>query len=225
MINPFHRSTRPGSLEVIDHDNHDSYDADGSSDTDNEVPPRPALPSGAIHYKYGWPVTNPLEQIASGLDNVLFQLINNTPQYKSTIRRFMDGYKGPEDLEFWMNTLGVEHMNWEVLHEVDRLGLQLPSGWNCLAREFEERRVEANINYPAQYPGGAGTAAAGINSKQQDYSYNGFEFRSERPIPKSTLPGTQTTFSLGQVPTPVPITIASTMPQQIPLANTYRFGV
>jgi len=161
----------------------------------------------------------------------------------------MDGYSGPEDLEFWMNTLGVEYMNWEVLHEVDRLGLQLPSGWKCVAREFEEWRMESN--YPAQH------LAIGANRPDYSYTknYNSNAFRSERHggtfavpaaamiIPnqaspqttpaalKPTLPGTQTTFSWGrsrqpQVPTPVPVVMAPTAVTQIQIhpANTYRFG-
>ena len=227
-INPFHQPTQPGNLEAIDYDN---YDADDSSGTDNEwlrAPP----------YQYGWPVINPLEQIVSSLDHILFQLINNTPQYRATIRRFMNGYTGPDDLEFWMNTLGVEYMNWEILHEVDRLGLQLPPGWNCVVREFEEQRMESNYSF--QYLGGGG-ATGGINSQQPDHSYT--NFRSERhggtfatpaaamfysnpkpppTAPRFALPGTQTAFSWDgqqqqqpppqQLPTPDPRTMAPTMP-------------
>ncbi|KAF8430808.1 hypothetical protein BGX38DRAFT_1230817 [Terfezia claveryi] len=124
----------------------------------------------------------------------------------------MDGYTGPEDLEFWMNTMGVEYMNWEVLHEVDNLGLQFPPGWNGVVREFEERRMESN--YSSQYLGGATTG--GLNFQQPYYPNS---FRSERhggtfatpaaailrpnsdpnwppPVaPKFALPGTQTIFS------------------------------
>lgn len=241
FINPFHHSTPPVKLEVIGYDNYDNYDADDSSSADNgwlSAPP----------HKHGWPVVNPLEQITSSLDHFLFQLINNTPQYRSTIRRFMDGYTGPEDLEFWMNTMGVEHMNWEVLHEVDRLGLQFPPGWNCVAREFEERRMESN--YSRQDLGGVITG--GPNLQQPDYSYAN-SFRSERhwgtfatpagatlrlhsdppPVgPKFALPGTQTIFSWNtepQVPPANPRIIAPTMPSamrhdRIPPADSYRFG-
>ncbi|KAF8428964.1 hypothetical protein EV426DRAFT_583054 [Tirmania nivea] len=148
-----------------------------------------------------------------------------------------------------MNTLGVEYMNWEVLYEVDRLGLQLPPGWDCTGREFEEQRMEAN--YSTQYLGGAPTED--INFRRPVSS--SYSFRSERhggtfatpaaalsminsnpnPPPaipaaqKAALPETQTAFvwgRQGQESHPAPVIVPpTTMSQrQISPADTYRFG-
>ena len=129
--NPFKHSS--SSETAIDYD---VYDADASSSLSENEP-------DDSEFLGRW-VANPLTEVASELDSVLLHLLRNSPQLNTTLCRFMRDYNGPDDLEFWMNTLGTENMRWEVLHEVERSSLQMPPGWNCVMKELEERQLDPN---------------------------------------------------------------------------------
>lgn len=132
----------PSSSEtVVDYD---VYDADASSSLSENGP-------GDSDFLGRW-VENPLTEVASELDSVLLHLLRNSPQLNTTLCRFMRDYNGPDDLEFWMNTLGAENMRWEVLHEVERSSLQMPPGWNCAMKELEERQFDPNGTHKPARP-------------------------------------------------------------------------
>ncbi|KAF8471746.1 hypothetical protein BDZ91DRAFT_790827 [Kalaharituber pfeilii] len=147
--NPFHH---PSAAAVTDFD---IYDADDSSSEDNSNP----ILAVTTQKRMQLPTANPLTQVRTPLDKILLHLIKNTPQYTSTVRRFMNGYTGKEDLEFWMNTLGVEYMDWNVLREADVTKLVLPPGWGCVP---PDRIAQSGSNYSLTY----GSSASGQSSSR-----------------------------------------------------------
>lgn len=126
----------PSSSEtVVDYD---IYDADASSSVSEDAP-------NESDFLGRW-VANPLTEVASELDSTLLNLLRNSPQLNTTLCHFMHDYSGPDDMEFWMNTVGAENMRWEVLHEIESSSLQMPPGWNCAMKGLEERQLNLNPN-------------------------------------------------------------------------------